>query len=216
MDRCSGGRDAGAGADDGRALHARLLQRDPTATADLAVIYLESLCDWLARAFRHVDCDLLETVATDLILALAVKPEQYDPDRLDLAAYLRMAARGDVSNALQREGRRAARLVSLEAVELSPWARNNLVEGPADPADLVAEAEAIDPETIASIRPHFDDTEWEVVQLMLEGERRTAVYVPILGLGHLSTAEQERIVKQTKDRLGKRLRRLAPKVRRGD
>ena len=36
----------------------------------------------------------------DLILKLGREPEKYDPDRGTLSAYLRMAARGDVKNAL--------------------------------------------------------------------------------------------------------------------
>lgn len=221
MDEGAGGRDSGSGPDDDRALHARLLQRDPLAPSDLAVGYLEPLCAWLDRQneFRDIDRDVLRTVTIDLILSVAERPEQYDPERLGLEAYLRMAVRGDVRNARASERRRIERLVPLgdpEDVELSRAARNSLVEGPADPADVVAEAEAVDANTIAAIRGHFDDAEWEVVQLMMESERRTSVFAPILGLSDRPRAEQEREVKRTKDRLWKRLQRLRTKVRRDD
>lgn len=207
--------------DDDRALRARLLRRDPLAPSDLAVAHLEPLVEWLGRAFPRrafpsMDPDLLRIAATDLILDLAETPERYDPDRGDLPAYLRMAAKGDVLNALKREGRRAGRQVPLEDVELSGWARNSLVEGPPDPAEVVAGATRIDPETMTTIRGHFDDVEWEVVQLMGERERRTSRFALVLGLADWPEIEQRREVKKVKDRLQKRLRRLGLDVPRDD
>ena len=205
--------------DDDRALHARLIRRDPTAPSDLAVAHLEPLVGALRRAFPRgrfpaADDALLETVAHDLILDLAERPEQYDPDRGGLAAYLRMAARRDVLNAVEKEHRRARRLAPLEDVELSAPARNREWTGAADPADALARA--VDPATIASARGEFDTVEWEVVQLMADGERRTPIFAQILGLADRPPPEQEREVKRVKDRLKKRLQRLRPRVRRDD
>jgi hypothetical protein len=47
---------------------------------------------------------------------------------------------------------------------------------------------------------------------MLDGERRTATYAAVLGIEHLPDLEKKRTVKQVKDRLQKRLRRLAPSL----
>jgi biopolymer transport protein ExbD len=50
-----------------------------------------------------------------------------------------------------------------------------------------------------------------VLELMLDGERQTSVYVEILEIGHLSLEEREREVKKVKDRLKKRLERAGLK-----
>ena len=192
--------------DGGRALHARLLRRDPTATVDLAETCLGPLVAWLRRAFRHEDDALLETVATDLILKFGVQPEQYDPDRSSLPAYLRMAARRDVGHARDKERRRSSRLTLLEDVELQPPSRNTLWLERANPADIVAEALSTD--RVEAVRAHFDEHEWEVVQLIGEGERRTEVFAELLGLESSPRAERDRAVKRVKDRLKKRLQRV--------
>ncbi len=202
--------------DDDRALHGRLLAEDPPASSDLVSVYLAPLKRWLVDRFPAADAHLLEDAATDLLLGLAEAPRQYDPDRLGLSAYLRMAARGDVENALRSEQRRAARNAPLDVVELRQQAGNTQIEGPPDPAVVVVAGPGIDPETMALIRGSFDDREWEMVQLMADGERRYDPFAEILGIGHLSRPERERVVKRAKDRLKKRLERLAPKVRRDD
>src|SRR5262249_45114869 len=126
--------------------------------------------------------------------------------------YLRMAARGDVLNALQKVRRRANRQTSLDAVELHGVARNVTTEGTHDPADIVTRGSEAPPGLLAAADAAFSPRERAVVELMLDGERRTPVYARLLELEHLSIADQAREVKRVKDRLDKRLRRLAPRV----
>ena len=202
--------------DDERELHARLLAGDETAPSDLARAYLGPLTTWLSRAFPREDSHLIESVVIDLISALAKAPARYDPERGSLSGYLRMAARGDMQNALRSEQRRTRRQLPLEDVELSQAAGKLLVGSPRDPADVVADRDTIDPATVGRLRAGFDDVEWEVVQLMGEGERRTSVFARVLGLEALPPAEQERAVKRVKDRLKKRLQRRWPQVRGDD
>lgn len=189
-----------------RALHARLLQHDPTAPSDLAERYLPSLVDALQSTFPDIDDALLEDVAIELILAFAQRPEHYDPGRAGLASYLRMAARRDVQNAIQSQRRRDHHHVPLEDVELHPLARNILWASNRDPADTLADR--LDDERVARLREQFQGTEREVVDLMIEGERRTEAYAPMLGLQDRSRIEQAREVKRVKDRLKKRMQRL--------
>lgn len=203
-------------ANDDRALHARLLSRDPTAPSDLARGHLDGLVRRLHAHFPQVDDHLVQDVAITLILSLAQRPEQYDPNRSPLASYLRMAASGDLKNALRSEQRRSRRLVALADVELAHPTGNSFVESPTDPAELVAAAEFAESHTMALFRSQFDPLEREFVQLYLDGERRTPAFAAVLGIEHWAPAEQAREVKKVKDRLLKRLRRLAPKVRRDD
>ena len=148
---------------------------------------------------------MLSSIAIDLILDLAQRPEQYDPHRLSLSAYLLMAAKRDVLNAIQREQRRAGRTAPLEDVELQLPARNNEYAGGADPADAVVRA-AADAE-VARELAGLSATDREVVQLMMDGERRNDVFAGVLGLHGRPELEQRREVKRTKDRLKKWLQR---------
>lgn len=208
VDRVPGQQGRSPASREDRALHARLLAGDPTAPADLALAHLASLTGWVLDRFPRQDPHLLESAAIDLLLALAERPRQYDPEKLGLAAYLRMAVRRDVQNALRRPRRHEA----LEAVELAQRAGNRLVDGPPDPADVVARAEPLGADSLALVRASFDDTDWAAVQLMLAGERRTAAYARLMGLAELSELERARAVKRLKDRLQKRLQRLAPRI----
>ena len=205
-------RRTGSRDDDGRALHLRLLGRDPTAPTDLADQYLPLLLDWLRRTF-HEDDALLTEVAIELILSLGERPEQYDPNRRPLPTYLRMAARWDLKNALARESRRTAHLVPLDIdddppsdVEVRPRARNREWARTPDPADTVVDA--LYREKVLAMREYFDERDWEVVELQMDGERRTERYASVLGLQDRPRDEQVRAVKRAKDRIKKRLQRL--------
>jgi RNA polymerase sigma-70 factor (ECF subfamily) len=199
---------------DDRALHERLIAGDALATAELAEAYLDPLARWLQLRFPKEDPHLLQDAAIDAVLSLAERPHQYDPGRSSLATYLRMAARRDVLNALRSQRRRQRHQAPVEAVELEQRAGNSLLDVVDDPAESIVRAEPLSAELATLLHETFDGPERQVVQLMLEGERRTAVYAQLLGLDRRPEIEQAREVKRVKDRLQKRLQRLAPKVRR--
>lgn len=192
-------------------LHARLMACDPVAPAELAERYLDDLARWANRLYGYQDAHLVQTCAIDAVLELVQHAERYDPTQSSLAAYLRMSVRGDILNALSSERRRHRHL---DAVEVSERARNLPDEHSPDPAELVVNSDTLSEELRALLDETFNAIERRVVQLMMEGERRTAVYAGILGLTELSDTERARTVKQVKDRLQKRLQRLAPKVTR--
>jgi hypothetical protein len=99
-----------------RRIHRLLLSDDdPTASAQLARVYLEPVVAHLRAHFPDVrDRDLLWDAAADAILNYAEDPATYDPQKRGLFGYLKMSARGDLLNALDRESRR--RNVELEVV----------------------------------------------------------------------------------------------------
>lgn len=194
--------------EEGRALHARLLADDPTAPADLAAAYLDSLTVWLeVRNPRLGDPHLCASAAEDAILSLIKQPNAYNPARLSLAAYLRMAAQGDLLNLLRAERRHGDRRAALAAVELSPVVGKYLWDDSADPARVVMERAEEDATVAAPSLPGLTPEEVRVLALMQLGERKTAAYARVLGCAHLPVAEQRRAVKRVKDRLQKRLAR---------
>jgi RNA polymerase sigma-70 factor (ECF subfamily) len=194
-----------------RELHARLHAGDPTAPFDLFQDYAEPLLNWLRPRFRGLDSCDLEEIAFDSVSRLAMEPARYDPERGSLANYLRMDADGDARNALERAKRRAGRELSLEAVELSPSARNSLLKEEVDPVDRIAGRED---KRVARewVEEYFAGSDREIVWLMFERERRTSVFASVLGLEDLPEPEQRREVKRVKDRLKARLKRLGVRV----
>lgn len=196
--------------DSERDLHARLLARDPVAPVDLAEAYLAVVTHRLRKRYPRVDIALTDTAGIDAVLGYAEHPERFDPSRSNLAHYLTMSAQGDLLNALTTISRRTRRRVPLDVAE-AELARNTQGQERPDEGgggqpqgrqDLMQRA--LDLATRPGDR--------EILQLMLSGERRTGAYSAILGLEATSIGEQRREVKQRKDRLGKRLRRLGIKL----
>lgn len=191
-------------------IHQRLCQDDPVAPSDLAVHYLDPLAEWVARTNPRIDPHLCDQAAEDAILALIRNPRAFDPAKGALDAYLRMSAQGDLRNALERERRHSQRRERLEVVELF-GGDGNLGQDESDPA-LIVERDEADRETrMQTISLGEDATftpeELGVYELMRQGERRTAAFAAVLGIGHLDELEQRREVKRVKDRIKRRLQR---------
>jgi len=193
------------------ALNQRLLEGDPTAPADVAEELLQPLVTRLRHAFPNLAQDevLLDSVV-DAVLSYSERPGQFDPSKATLLGYLVMSAKGDVLNALARRRKRAVREVSLQVVEDSPRARKLISEhGHVASADDVVierfESERLAKHIRAAARSPEDG---RVLQLLVNGERRTERFAAVLGVDHLARAEQRRVVKQVKDRLKKRLERM--------
>jgi hypothetical protein len=188
----------------------RLLDGDPTAPVDLAELYLDRLTDWLIARNRRVEPESCATAAEDAILALIKRPRAYEPERQTLEVYLRVSAKGDLKNLLQREGRHRSRRASLESVELSPAAGKYLGREDDDPARIVVLREEVAARVAArppAAKLELTAEEERVLSLMRAGERRTGIYAAALGIEHLPIAEQRREVKRVKDRLNRRVER---------
>jgi len=190
-------------------LHERLLCSDPTASAELADAFLSPVIAGLRRRCSGIRDDVLITeAAIDAILDYAQQPSKYSPERMGLLEYLVMSARGDLLNAVKREAGIATKTVPFSAVENDPDARNRLMDvAVCDQYDV--EAQHCSPELLERVQGLMEDpVDAEIVRLMMSGERRTAEYARVLRIEGLDKAERERVVKQNKDRLKKRLRRL--------
>jgi hypothetical protein len=193
--------------EEGLSIHRRLLEGDPIAPSDLAALFLGPLADWLIRHNRRsIDPDFCVEAAEETVLALIHNPASWNPGRQGLPAYLRMAAHRDLLNILARESRHRRGRQSLEAVELSSHAGKYLGQED-DPSrhlqleEAVREARNGIP---ASLREGLTAQERVVLDLMLQGERKTEFYARACGIGHLSIKEQRREVKRVKERLQKR------------
>jgi hypothetical protein len=185
--------------DEERVLHCRLLEGDPTAPADLAEFYLESLVEWVQVKNPRIDPDLCTEAADEAILALIRNPVSYHLEKRRLEAYLRMSAQGDLRNLLRKQQKHYKNRKSWNVVELHDSHGKYL--GVEDPPLL----DRADGE--AAIEMEVDDVERRVLELMQNGERRTSEYAKVCNVTHLPKKEQVLEVKRLKDRLKTRAKR---------
>jgi hypothetical protein len=190
-------------------LHRALLARDPTAPEAVGRAVLEPLADETERQFRHVSADIAEQAALDAVWEYLRRPEHCQATTAaGVVAYLRGVARKKVLDELRRERRRHAReerwgqqtagQVEREAVELRDAATT--MEQDEDTAAL----EARRTEVLGALD---SETDRRLLELKLSGERKTGAFAKILAITHLPMAEQQKIVKQHKDRIDKIVRR---------
>ncbi len=195
------------------ALHRRLLDGDVTASVDLATWFLEPLIAWLVeKNSLKVPKDLCIEAAEDAVIALVKSPTSFKPARrMRLFAYLRMSAQGDLRNILRREGRERQHEISLEDVDLSGHAGKYLAED-GDQLRLLEvqeESARATEEVVAPTRDGLTEAESRALDLVLQGERKTAVFAEALGIADLPQNDQRAEVKRVKDKLKKRIERKA-------
>jgi RNA polymerase sigma-70 factor, ECF subfamily len=195
-----------------RELHQRLVDGDHVAPQELAVAFLPAVIDRLQQRFSRLDDEsLMLDAAADAILSYAERPSQYSPDKLRLLPYLVMSADGDLKNALRRQQRQAHRELPVNDVELLIDARNP-EQDEARPNEHAAAPEV--EEVARRVREVVSDPiDQQLVDLMIQGERRTEAFARVLGITEMGILQQRKIVKQHKDRLKKRLSRLGVRLR---
>lgn len=197
--------------EDALRLYRRLLQRDAVAPADFAVAFLEPLIAWLQITNSSVDPMACAEAAAEAIIGFLLNPSSYDPERLEVLAFLRMAAHRDLLNLLRKErrhqrNRRDFRIVEHDTEDGKYLGRED------DPSLPLQIEEARQHQAMPDeLWQELTDMERRFVELMQQGERRTSAFAVVLGVTHLSAGEQRREVKRVKDRLKKRMERTGDK-----
>jgi hypothetical protein len=194
--------------EEGLRLHLRLREDDPVAPADICQRYVPPLCAWLAQQFPTVDPHFRQSAVHEAVITYLQRPQAYQPERADLAVYLRLAARRDLSNLRRGEGRHNRQRVPFAVVELGAE-HGNLLGREQDPSRRLEHNEeaAAWQAVLASIRAGLAPAEERVLDLMLQGERSSRVFAEAIGLEGLPADEEARAVKRVKDRVKKRLER---------
>src|SRR5262249_47815096 len=143
---------------------------------------------------------------------LIKRPKSCDPALgKRLASYLRMSAQGDLKNILRRQGRHQA---LLKYVEVSDEAGNSPVVEDDPLAHLERqEATAVATRQVVPVRRGLSEGELRVLDLMLRGERKVAVFAEALGILDFPVKEQRIEVKRVKDKLKMRLKRERDNVK---
>ncbi|HTU23039.1 MAG TPA: hypothetical protein VMG10_33700 [Gemmataceae bacterium] len=192
-------------------VYRRLLDRDPLAPADFAAAFLKPLIAWLQCTNPGVEPIACEEAADEAIVRFLLHPTKYDPQRLALEAFLRMAAQRDLQNLLRKERRhhqnRRDWNVVEQASEDGKYLRKD--DDPSLPLQIEEARQRQAPSD--TMQQQMTDVERRFWEQMQQGERRHAVFAAILGVTHLPIPEQKRQVKRVKDRLKKRKERAGGK-----
>jgi DNA-directed RNA polymerase specialized sigma24 family protein len=199
-------------------LFKRIVDKDPIAFPELCEQAIPHLVAELEAGFGNRDPHLILSVTHDLLIQFQQNPSLYNPTKASLFTYLRMAARADMKNAIEKHGRHARRfqLVEDPDVELSHLDRN--IEQQDDELEWLRQHTDHSPQEIIDLaRDELDDIERLVAEMIyVEGIRETARFAEVMGLTHLDEVTQRREVKRMKDRIKKRLARLGDRMRRDD
>ena len=197
--------------EDALRLYRRLLERDPLAPADFAEAFLKPVIAWLRNTNPCVDPMAYEEAAEEAIICFLKHPAAYDPQRLGLEAFLRMAARRDLLNLLRKERRHQQHRRDWKVVEQAS-AEGKYLGRDDDPSLPLQIEEARQQQAPPdAVWQQLTDAERRVWQQMQQGERRHEVFAAIISVTHLPIAQQRREVKRVKDRLNKRMQRAGGK-----
>jgi DNA-directed RNA polymerase specialized sigma24 family protein len=182
-------------------LHRRIIAGRRSASRDMFVLALGPLTAFLAKSHSALRNDEAHDLATDAILLYLKDPSRCDLGRASLWTYLCMVAGADALDQFRTEARRR-QLLEKAAEDVADWARR---------ANDVLDANTlIDARRIMELHGHklaSSESERRLLALILEGEKSTKVFAEALGL-EPSAAETEDSVKQAKDRIKLRLKRL--------
>lgn len=197
-------------------LHDRICMGDPVAPDQLVSECLVPLQAALQRKWLPLPSEEVVEAVLDAILAYLQRPDAFDPQRMSLAAYLKMIAQRRLTDALRRQSRLNIREISVGGVvELDRYGSKrttgteSLMPDDADGADtLPSELE----ELLQELLP--DPRDRRLLHLICQGRQETSAYAAILGISSLPESDQRRVVKQHRDRILKRLKRRREEFRR--
>lgn len=195
-------------------VHRRILERDVTAFAELCEYALSFLVGFLQSRFPDQDSFLHETAAIDCLLNYQTKAGQYDPGKISLFAFLRMAARRDMLNAIDKKRRRERRLTDISPVLDLQVSEQDPVQEQMELDEWLQERTELSlTEILQMLDEELDEYEKRILLLMLDGVRDSTSYASALGLDDLNEVAQQQAVKRAKDRLVKKLRRFGERIK---
>ncbi|MCA9873510.1 MAG: hypothetical protein KC441_07645 [Anaerolineales bacterium] len=195
--------------------HHLVVHANATAFAELCETALPHLAQFLHLQFPQFEDSLHQMTAIDVLLAYHAQPDKYDPAKLSLFAYLRMAARRDFLNAIDKRQRYNRRLLNINdpgTQYLMPH-QQSLEESFLVDEWLYQYTALTQEEFIEALNATLDEQDQKIFSLMLDGVRETSAYADVMGLLLESKQTQQREVKRAKDRVIKKLQRFGANVK---
>lgn len=189
------------------ALHKRLATFDAAAPAELVLAAAEPLTELLNKRERR-DPQLVQDAVTDALFDLIKCPSKFDPCKGEPWTFMVIAAKRNLLNLLRSRRRATNRDLKYMGVALGHPAGNwtePSTEGDSD-QERAKERLVVIEQGQADV---MTDIDHQILRLIANGERATGPFAQVLGISALPDPEQRRHVKNAKDRLLKRLRRVA-------
>jgi RNA polymerase sigma-70 factor (ECF subfamily) len=182
-------------------LHESVVQGDENALDQLAAFLLKTLPRILRRRFPRAPAEWMIDAVEDVILDYARRPTAYDPTRrVSLERFLVPAAVRNLSNRIERERRLKQRE---EGYAVQERLFTHTVEPSIGEADIAARLRG---KVLAITRT---EAEARALLWMLKPAPSVARLAEILGVTDCPIEEQRREIKRFRDRIVKRLGRLA-------
>lgn len=188
-------------------LHQRLVEGDPTATAELFIQVSGPLTDLLRSRSRR-DVALVHDAIIDALMDLAKRPDSCDLSKGEIWTFLVIASRRNLLNLLRAKHRARDRDFRYMGVAEGEPAGNYPRLSEDGDADRELASQRLAGIT-DGVTGGMGEQDLSMIRLMADGIRATGPYAQVLRIADLPEADQRRQVKNAKDRLLKRLRRAA-------
>lgn len=182
-------------------IHERMLGGSRTASLELFKEAQRPVQTLLRRKFRGLSYEESYDFATDAILVYATDPHRCDTAKSSLWTFLCRIAIKDAIDHIRTSRRRGELLEAVEG-DVEFWASRA--------KDVFRGEDAIDARQIMKLHGHrlaTNEVEARLLALILQEEKRTEAYAQAFGLDP-KAPDIERTVKQAKDRMLLRMKRL--------
>lgn len=183
-------------------IHRAVCEGSPTASRDLFLTALGPIRGFLAPQFRSLSEEDLNDIATDAIVKYLESFEECDLNKGSLWGFLCTIARFDALDLVRKRSNRARLDEENFENDVEFWSTRANYEFEGD--------QTIDARKIMrkfGRRLVTDETEARFLLLMLQDEKDTDAYAQVLGI-EATPEDKERAVKQVKDRMLLRMKRL--------
>ncbi|RYZ39379.1 MAG: sigma-70 family RNA polymerase sigma factor [Myxococcaceae bacterium] len=183
-------------------LHERILGKDPTASVDLFLTFMDLLVRTLKRHTRCSDDDAHDS-AIDALFAYLKEPDKFDPLKGGMSAYLVQIARNKAGDRYRSSTARERREEKVRVlVEVLPPPPNVSLEEYVEMKQLVERL-------VRKIEgAGLNERDLACIRLIITDSRSTESWAEVLGLTHLPQDQMRQVVKRHYDRLMKRLKSL--------
>lgn len=182
-------------------LHNLTIHGDEIAFSKLFSLYSENIFTSLKKLYpvvaRKDDAIIMEAVS-DGFFGYYRNPSTFNPEVSTLNKFLHLACERDLINILDKEERKIKKMRFVE-VEDDFW--NRKIREEENPESILLQKENEQTENQELKRVLKNDVDVELAKLIQNGERKTVMFSRVLKIETLSFVEQQKIVKQNKDRI---------------
>ncbi|MCF7668652.1 MAG: hypothetical protein K9N48_02630 [Verrucomicrobia bacterium] len=175
-------------------LHSAIINEVASAHIILTEYILNDIYHITCAKYKYIDSSIIWDGVTHAFMSYIYNPHKYKPEMgLPLHLYLANNAASNVRHILRSENRRMTREKLFADMTYDVFDNNN-----------TCTYQAVYDDILHILNNDYDRNIFHLIAL---GERRTSEYARLMGILHLDYPIQQKIVKNTKDRILKMIRR---------